>query len=245
MRFYFLSPILYVLLFLQCLHSENGVDLNLQLHYDIRRDFPTATQEFFATDNLGYTFSFIDVNFDHNVKAGGASDFYFELLRYFEIMKWNSRKIYLTIQYNDGSAPITQVWLAGLNVGDIHLGPFNISNEILLKKDYRLNPEWQYTVVWYGKLLNGKLVLNGYLDFWENDVNNPNWPNDTEIARSRFSLQAEPQVGWLLTPHWKIGSEVEIGRGFIGSVTGKLFLTEKYVHDKWYILPTAFIQYNF
>lgn len=232
-----------------CVSTVSGNDnitLNLQYHFDFRRDHPTVTQEFFAPDHLGYSFFFMDVNMDHNLKQGGASDFYFEMMRYFKLKSFRKYILYFTVQYDDGSEPIGQVWLTGINIGNLNVGSFNLSTEFLLKKEYNLNLNWQYTLVWYAEFLNGKLVFNGFFDYWVNDVNNKNWPAfDPEIAVTKYSFQAEPQIGWMLAPHWKLGSEVEIGRGFLGSVTGRLALREKYQHDKWYILPTLFIQYNF
>ncbi|GAB4379073.1 MAG: DUF5020 family protein [Calditrichia bacterium] len=232
--------------------EENFLSLNLQLHYDFKREHLTSTLEFFTTDEWGYTFCFTDVNFNHHVipeatgKRGGMSDVYFELMRYFRLKKFKSWKLYATVQYDDGNEPIKQVWLAGLNAGDIQVGPLVISTEFLLKKEYKLGVNWQYTVVWNMELWNNRLVFNGFLDYWVNDVDNAHWPDfDPEIVASRYSFQAEPQIGYLITPRWKIGSEVEISRGFLGSTTGKLALEERYRHDKWYFLPTLFLQYNF
>ncbi|OPX32612.1 hypothetical protein B1H10_07325 [candidate division KSB1 bacterium 4484_188] len=230
----------------------NTSDLNLQFHFDLKRSHPTVTQEYFRTDSLGYTFFFMDINFNHWIspdgtgKAGGVSDVYFEFMRYFRLYRWKTYDLNFTVQYDDGTAPVEQIWLAGLNLGNIQLGPLNLSSEILLKKDYKLGVNWQFTTVWYAAFFNEKLVFNGFFDYWANDVNNPHWPAfDPEFKASRFSFQAEPQIGWLLSPHWKIGSEVEIDRGFIGSVTGKMALEEKYRHNRWYFLPTLFVQYDF
>jgi hypothetical protein len=218
----------------------------MQFHYDIRRDHPTVTQEVYATDKLGFTFFFMDINFDRYCKKGGVSDFYFEFMRYFKLASWKTKDINITIQYDDGSDPIKQVWLVGLNLSNINYGPFNMSTEFLLKKEYKLNVNWQYTFVWYAEFLQGKLIFNGFFDYWINDVKNSNWPAfDPEFARTKYSFQAEPQIGWLFTPHWKVGSEIEIGKGFLGSVTGKLAQEQSYKYDRWYFMPTLFIQYNF
>jgi hypothetical protein len=226
--------------------QDSLINLNLQAHYDFRRDHPTVTQEFFVTDKLGYTFFFMDVNFDHTRKKGGASDFYFELMRYFTLKHHHKYTLYATVQYDDGSDPIARVWLAGLNVGNIKLGQLEISTEFLLKKEYHLDLNWQYTLVWFAAFFNGKIEFNGFFDYWVNDVDNQNWPAyDPEIAKTRYSFQAEPQLGWRFTPHWKVGSELEISRGFLGSVTGRLAIKENYQHDTWYFLPTVFLQYNF
>ena len=220
--------------------------LNLQLHYDIRRDHPTVTQEFLAFDRIGYTFFFMDLNFDHYRKSGGLSDVYFEFMRYFRIKSWKQFEISITLQYDDGTEPVKQVWLAGINLGNINFNGFQISTEFLLKKEYQLGINWQYTLVWNGEFLNHKLIVNGFMDYWINDIVNPNWPDsDPEVAATRYSFQAEPQVGIKITPHWKIGTELEISQGFLGSVTGKLATEETYQYHEWYILPTVFVQYNF
>jgi hypothetical protein len=220
--------------------------LNLQFHYDIRRDHPTVTQEFLAFDRLGYMFCFIDLYFDHYRKSGGLSDVYFEFMRYFRIYRWKQYEVNITLQYDDGSEPVKLVWLAGINLGNINISSFQLSTEFLLKKEYQLGINWQYTLVWYGEFLNHKLFLNGYFDYWINDISDPDWPtDDPEIAATRYSFQAQPQLGLKINTHWKMGTEVQISRGFLGSVTGKLATEETYHYRKWYLLPTVFIQYNF
>ena len=226
--------------------QERSLFLNAQFHYDIRRDHPTITQEFLSFDKLGYNFFFADLNFDRYRKAGGLSDVYFEFMRFFRVKQWRGRDINITIQYNDGTEPVKRVWLAGLNLGNLILGSFQFSTEFLLKREYKFGLTWQYTLVWYAELWQNRLIFNGYLDYWSNDNTHPDWPSfDPEFAATRYSFQAEPQIGWMLTPRWKLGSELEISRGFLGSVTGKLATETSYRHDQWYLLPTVFIQYNF
>jgi hypothetical protein len=226
--------------------QERSLYVNAQFHYDIRRDHPTITLELLSFDKLGYNFFFSDLNFDRYRKTGGLSDVYFEFMRFFRIMRWGGKDVNFTIQYNDGTEPVKQVWLAGLNLGNIIVGPFNLSTEFLIKREYKFGLTWQYTLVWYADLWRNKLIFNGYLDYWSNDNTDPDWPSfDPEFAATRYSFQAEPQIGWLLTHRWKLGSELEISRGFLGSVTGRLATETTYKHDKWYILPTVFIQYNF
>jgi hypothetical protein len=220
--------------------------VNAQIHYDFRREHPTVTTELLSFDGWGYTFGFADFNFDNTRKFGGFSDVYFEIMRYFKIKQIAGKDLNITIQYNDGSEPVQRVWLAGVNLGNLTLGKLLLSTEILVKQEYRFGLTWQYTLVWYGYIWRDKLIFNGYLDFWTNDNTDPDWPSfDPEYAATKYSFQAEPQIGWMLTPRWKLGSELEISRGFLGSVTGKLAGKESYKHDKWYFLPTIFIQYNF
>ncbi len=243
--------LLFALLPFSLLKAQEVKDLNLQFHWDFQRDFLTVTQEFYGTDKLGFTFFFMDLNFDHYRggefrKQDGVTDFYFEFMRYFKIASVKRWDLNFTIQYDDGTAPIARWWLAGLNLSNIVLGPFNLSTEFLLKQEYKLKVNWQYTLVWYAEFFGGKLIFNGFLDYWMNDIDNPTWPKfDPEFARTKYSLQTEPQIGWRFSPHWKIGSEVEISRGFLGSVSGRLMQEENYRYDKWYVLPTVFLQYNF
>ncbi len=220
--------------------------LNLQFHYDIRRDHPTVTQEFLAFDQWGYSFCFMDLNFDRYRKNGGVSDFYFEFMRYFHLAQWKQFQLNFTVQYDDGSEPIKHVWLAGINVGDISFGKFQISTEFLFKKEYKLKMNWQYTAVWYGEFFNHRLVFNGFLDLWINDIDNSHWPaDDPEIAKTRYSFQAEPQLAYKIHSQWRVGTEVEVSRGFLGSVTGRLASKETYTYQRWFFLPTIFIQYDF
>src|SRR4030042_4483999 len=86
--------------------------LNLQLHYDIRRDHPTVTQEFLAFDRYGYTFFFIDLYFDHYKKSGGLSAVYFEFMRSFRISHWKQYEVNITLQYDDGTEPEKHIWVA-------------------------------------------------------------------------------------------------------------------------------------
>jgi hypothetical protein len=243
--------IICLLLFFGCVKASEK-NLNLQMHFDFKRNHPTATLEYLGFDKLGSWFFFIDFNFNHHIlpgmggKKGGISDTYLEIMRYFKITNLGPHDLNLTFQYNDGSEPVKQIWLGGLNLSNIQVGKLNFSTEILLKKEYKLNLNWQYTLVWYGEFFKGKLIFNGFLDYWINDIKNENWPAfDPEFAASKYSFQAEPQLGWMVSPNWKIGSEVEIDRGFLGTVTGHLALSENYRHKKWYLLPTIFVQYNF
>jgi hypothetical protein len=237
---------IFLLFLLNTVFADNIKSLNLQYHYDFKREHPTATLEYYGTDKLGYWFFFSDINFDHNLKKGGASDFYFEIMRYFQLTKINEINVTATIQYNDGNFPIEYAWLVGFNFNNISIGPLDISTDLLLKKNYKLNVDWQWTVVWYSELLNHKLVFNGYFDFWKNDNTNSHWPDfSPEVRKTKYSFQWEPQIGWQITPQWKIGSEWEISRGFLGSTTGELAKKESYEYNKWYFLPTLFIQFNF
>ncbi|MFZ0390716.1 MAG: DUF5020 family protein [Calditrichia bacterium] len=220
--------------------------LNLQYHYDIRREFPTITTEFFGTDKLGYTFFFADLNFDDTVKNGGVSDVYFEFMRYFVLKRFGEKSLYFTVQYDDGTAPVNRIWLAGLNAGNLKIGPAVINTEFLLKQEFKMGLTWQYTIVWYMEMLNRRVIFNGFLDFWSNDTDDKDWPSFSPEARnSRYTLLAEPQLGYMITPKWKIGSELEISRGFLGSLTGELRKSREYRHDEWYFLPTVFIEYIF
>lgn len=236
-----------ILMLLICIVKADDIkSLNLQYHYDFKREHPTATLEYYGTDKLGFWFFFSDVNFDHALKHGGASDFYFELMRYFQLTTIQHINLTATIQYNDGNFPIENVWLAGLNFNNILIGPLNLSTDFLLKKNYKLNVDWQWTVVWYSDFFDHKLVFNGYFDFWKNDNTNPHWPDfSPEVKKTKLSFQLEPQIGWQISPHWKVGSEWEISKGFLGSVTGELAKKEEYDYGEWYFLPTLFIQFNF
>jgi len=233
--------------FLTHIVSAEDIDiLNLQYHYDFRREHPTATLEYYGNDELGFWFFFTDVNFDNTIKKGGASDFYFELMRYFQLTKIDDINVTATIQYNDGSFPVEHIWLAGINFNNIQLGSLNLSTDLLLKKNYKLNVDWQWTVVWYADFINHKLIFNGYFDLWKNDNTNSHWPDfSPEVKKTKYSFQAEPQIGWQLSPKWKIGSEWEISRGFLGAVTGELAKKEEYKYGQWYFLPTVFVQFNF
>ena len=98
-----------LILLISMAKADDIKSLNLQYHYDFKREHPTATLEYYGTDKLGFWFFFSDVNFDHTLKHGGASDFYFELMRYFQLTTIKHINVTATIQYNDGNFPIENV----------------------------------------------------------------------------------------------------------------------------------------
>jgi Domain of unknown function (DUF5020) len=185
---------------------------NLQLHYDfgkafdeknqIDRKYFTSTLEFFKIDSLGSTFCFVDVDFDKG--NGGASLAYFEIARKFTIHKSG---LGLQVEFNDGTPDfIVQAWLGGFTY-PIKIGSFTLNTSLL----YRANqgaksPDGQVTFVWCQPFFKNKLLLTGFLDIWSQD-------KFTGSGKDLVIL-AEPQFWYLFSPHFSVGSEIEISRNF-------------------------------
>lgn len=86
---------------------------NVQLHYDFgkpeneeTRNFLVSTIEMFRPDTLGYTFFFIDFEYNSSNNPKGASLGYWEISRelYFPWLKNNKTfsELGMHIEYNDG-----------------------------------------------------------------------------------------------------------------------------------------------
>ncbi len=91
---------------------------NLQLHYDFGkaddgevnkdRNYFTTTFEMFKPDSLGYTFLFMDMDYNGD---NGMSFSYWEIVRAFNIP--NVRFAKLELSYNGGIGFVNDAWLAG------------------------------------------------------------------------------------------------------------------------------------
>jgi hypothetical protein len=64
---------------------------------------------------------------------------------------------------------------------------------------------FQLTGVWTIKMLNGKLVFNGFADFWKEEMF---WGTD-------YRFLTEPQLWYNCCSNFAIGSEVEISNNFV------------------------------
>lgn len=195
---------------------------NLQLHYDLDREYVTATFEMFRPDDWGSTFFFVD--FDHNPKAEGA---YYEISR--ELCFWKeSRFNWLSIhlEYNGGlstaAGSFNNAYLAGLTYS-WHSGDW--SKTWSLSAMYKAIPgtvdaknkkqehNFQITGVWNLDFFNHWISFNGYADFWRETRG---WL-DTE-----FIMMTEPQL-WINLKNingWEkinlsVGSEIELSWNFV------------------------------
>ena len=207
---------------------------NLQTHYDMGegRHYVTTTLEMFKPDALGSTFWFVDM--DYNSQLNSMSLGYWEIARYFTLPVLN-KKLSATIQYNDGvmvagaadeiGIPLGSAWLAGLSYF-MPLGESNLSVDLLYRRmDISKQPDWQFTLVWFHPLLNGRVHFMGYLDYYSQDG----------FTGSKLNvLQSEPQLWFNLNNHIAVGSEVEISQNFLPQFG-----------DAWKFMPTIAIKWTF
>ena len=207
---------------------------NLQTHYDMGegRDYVTTTLEMFKPDALGSTFWFVDM--DYNSSKNAMSLGYWEISRYFALPVLNN-SLSATIQYNDGlmlagetdevGIQFGSVWLAGLSYF-VPLGESSFSVDLLYRRmDISAQPDWQFTLVWFHPLLNGRVHFMGYLDYYSQD----------DFSGNKLNIfQAEPQLWWNLNGHIAVGSEVEISQNFLPQFG-----------DAWKFMPTIAVKWTF
>jgi len=213
---------------------------NIQLHYDFgkERKLVTTTVEMFRPDKYGSTFFFIDMDYgsDERNVNNGVSLAYWEIARAF---KWKeTQAIMPRVEYNGGTmklyipnvldafVPIENCWLAGVE----HTWASSDFSKILtLQANYKNikdkeDASFQLTAVWTIKMLEGKLVFDGFADFWKEDMN---WGAST----TDFRFLTEPQIWYNFCPNFAAGSEIEISNNF--------------AEDGWQVNPTLAVKYTF
>jgi len=212
---------------------------NLQVHYDFGKDrkFITSTVEMFKPDKWGSTFFFVDMNYDAD-NGKTVSLAYWEIARGINLGK---SPFAAHIEYNGGfgqfnSTPfngayaINDAWLAGLdynfNNADFTRG---ISFQVLYKYIRDKNDAaFQLTTVWYMHLLNKKLTLDGFADFWRED--NTLTDDEGETSETKYVFLTEPQIWYNFTENISVGSEIEISSNFGGN---KGFMVNPTLAAKW------------
>lgn len=225
---------------------------NIQLHYDFgkhedgtKRNFLVGTFEMYRPDSLGYTFMFIDFEFNSTDNPSGVSSGYFEISREF-YMPWfrNNkalRNLGVHIEYNDGSfifpvndsmtltfgANVRSSWFGGLGY-PVKLGGFTLNTMVLYKHMRGSSaPDFQITFAWFHMIWKQRLTFNGFMDFWSQD----DFDNNGE--EKKFVVYGEPQVWYNVTPHLSLGNEFKISKNFFpGSSRLEVF-------------PTLGIKWNF
>ncbi len=213
---------------------------NIQLHYDLGegRKYFTSTVEMFKPDKLGSTFFFIDM--DYNVgDVKGVSMAYWEIARAFTLGK---TPLAFHIEYNggfgqwkegddSGAYTINNAWLTGL---EYSLNSKDFSRGITFQTLYKYikgkqDASFQLTVVWYLNLLNNKLSLTGYADFWREDMTfSPDTPQE---VNTKYIFQSEPQIWFNITDKFAVGNETETSYNFVA--------------HKLKFMPTVAMKYTF
>ncbi|MBO6794412.1 MAG: DUF5020 family protein [Balneolaceae bacterium] len=211
-------PLLFVL---SIFSFEISTAQNLQTHFDLGEDrqMVTATFEMFKVDELGNTFYFIDFNFG-GAKANveGVSSAYYEIARSF--LFWDN-PFALHVELNSGmfrndtfSAPINQAYLAGSSYTFI-AQDFSKTFKVALLYKYiqnKTNASFQLNTVWQIKLANDALIFKGFTDFWKEE--NLVFDDQSNSYTTDFVFLSEPQLWYVLTPKFQLGSEVEISANF-------------------------------
>ena len=184
---------------------------NLQVHYDFGKDrkLVTTTVEMFKPDKYGSTFFFIDMDYSSDARNvdNGISLAYWEIARSF---KWKeTQKLEPRVEFNSGRGwgfPIENAWLAG---AQYTFNSSDFSKVLTLQANYKYikdkhDASFQLTAVWGLQLLEGKLSLTGFADFWKEDMY---WGTE-------YRFLTEPQIWYNTCKNFSIGSEIEIGTNF-------------------------------
>ena len=218
---------------------------NLQLHFDPRNslygdkvapiNYLTGTFEMFKPDKWGSTFMFVD--FDFNFDKRNIGLVYGEIARDFKIGDF---ALMPHIEYNGGlglvrgtnySFSIPSSYLAGLSY------PFKAGNFFMgTYAAYKLNAftknshDVQWTLTWTGNVLDNKLTLSGFADVWTENKNRATGEGGKKVV-----FLSEPQIWYNITPHFSIGSEIELSYNFVNAFN----------ESKFYAIPTLATKWNF
>ncbi|MBR8537403.1 DUF5020 family protein [Carboxylicivirga sediminis] len=212
---------------------------NLQVHYDFgkERKMITTTLEMFKPDKYGSTFFFVDMDYSNDDIRGtenGISLGYWEIARSF---KWkDTQKFEPRVEFNSGGAwfgPINNAWLVG---GQYTFNNADFSRILTLQanakhiKDGKINDDFstenlmsfQLTAVWIVQLMEGKLSLMGFADFWR---------EDTYFGDKKFRFLTEPQIWYNTCKNFSFGGEIEMSNNF--------------VEDGFQVNPTLAVKWTF
>jgi len=195
---------------------------NLQMHYDFGKDrkMITTTLEMFKPDKYGSTFFFVDMDYSSDSRDvdNGISLGYWEIARSF---KWNeTQKFEPRVEFNSGGAffgPINNAWLVG---GQYTFNNADFSKVLTLQanlkhiKDGKINDDFttdnlvgfQLTAVWGLHLMDRKLSLVGFADFWR---------EDTYFGDKEFRFLTEPQIWYNFNSNFSFGGEIEMSSNFV------------------------------
>lgn len=215
---------------------------NLQLHFDPRhafygddvaaKNYLTATFEMFKPDAWGSTFMFVDFDFNFDKRNPGLA--YAEIARAFKIGDF---PLMPHLEYNGGlglvrgtgySFSIPSSYLAGMQY------PFQLGNFFMgTYLAYKLNAfetnshDVQWTLTWNSAFPDSKISFAGFLDLWSENKNRV-----TGDGGKRLILLSEPQIWYNFTPHFALGSEIELSYNF-----ARL--------EKFTAIPTIATKWNF
>lgn len=197
--------LLITLLALACLESTAQ---NIQLHWDFLepRNYPTVTFEMYKPDKWGDTFLFIDMDYD-SFESQTCS--YMEIRRNFSL--GSACPILVGVEYNGGmydGGVINNAWLVGATY------PFALGSTFCtLTASYKhlvrntLYANAQLTGTWETPIWDNRITFTGFFDLWTE--------GDYAQEKRKVIFMAEPQLWYNFTPHFALGTEVELSQNFI------------------------------
>ena len=214
---------------------------NVQLHYDFGRFiYPdeeagrpkvTMTLEQFKADKWGSWFYFVDIDFSRKFTESA----YTEISREFNLSK--KLPIAAHVEYNGGLnrfGSFQQAALLGAAYNG-HNADFSKtwSVQLMYKRffksyDYtRAYHSCQLTGVWGLNFADRAVTFSGFIDFWRGEKAN---------GHGQLVVLTEPQVWYNITPHFSLGSEIEISNNFVYNT---------YNDKSFFINPTLAAKWNF
>ena len=213
---------------------------NVQLHYDFGRHiYPdqegerqslTMTLEQFKADPWGSWYYFVDVDFTNKFIEGA----YTEISRELSIGK---KGFAAHVEYDGGLNRFGSFQHAALLGGawNGHTSDFSktYSVQVMYKrffKSYEYTRGYnsiQLTGVWGLNFANRAVTFSGFIDFWRGEKAN---------GHGQLVVLTEPQLWYNVTPHFSLGTEIEISNNFVYNT---------YNDKSFFINPTLGAKWNF
>ena len=215
---------------------------NVQLHYDFGRFiYPdeeagrqkvTMTLEQFKADKWGSWYYFVDLDLSRKFFKSA----YTEISREFSFGSGSPFAAH--VEYDGGlseaAGSFQQAALLGAAYNG-HSADFSKtwSVQLLYKRyfksyDYsRAYNSAQLTGVWGLNFAQNKCTFSGFIDFWRGEKAN---------GHGQLVILTEPQFWYNFTPHFSVGSEIEISNNFIYNL---------YDDKTFFINPTLAVKWNF
>jgi len=198
---------------------------NFQLHYDFERGHYMSTLELFKPDKYGFTFGFVDFDYDAH---SGISRGHEKIVR---VLKTQRIPVGLEVFYEGGLGTyeypgglggftMNSCWVFGLNFSHFSrnwgfsFSPGYKKFQNVDESNFHLNTNW------YIHFFKGKLTFNGVVEFWSE-----------EGLTDNLVLNSEPQIWINVSPNLALGSEVKI--------------TNNRGNDKFEIRPSVALKWNF
>ncbi|MBR3111814.1 MAG: DUF5020 family protein [Prevotella sp.] len=241
-----MKKILLVLFIIHC-PLFISVAQNIQLHYDFGRNiYPdqepdrqkvTVTLEQFKADPWGSWYYFVDLDLTNKFFRSA----YTEISREFKLGKESPFAAHIEYDGGLGRDDIRSFQHAAL-LG----GAYNGHNEdfsktwsvqLLYKRFFKsYDYTWAYnsfqlTGVWGLTFANKKCTFSGFIDFWRAENSKPD-----RYGHGMLVILTEPQFWYNFTPHFSVGSEVEISNNFIYNT---------YDDQTFFVNPTLALKWNF